>query len=66
MFGIIERTTPTTAANWKREYAGRYVSRNTGWIVERSENGGWNVVNPETGRVFDHFATLRSARTIYN
>lgn len=39
---------------WKKEYAGRYVNTQTGWIVERALNyAGWYIINPETKKVFD-------------
>jgi hypothetical protein len=51
---------------WKREYAGRYVNRKTGWVIEKSVNTGlWYVINPETGGVFDSFVTKAEAQKYY-
>lgn len=50
---------------WKREYAGRYVNCKTGTIIEKSYNGGWNIINVVTGKVLDNVASLKEAKRIY-
>lgn len=52
-------------SDWKRDCAGRYVSRKTGLVIERSANGGWNVINPVTGGVLDNLPTKAEATRIY-
>lgn len=54
-------------SEWTKDYAGRYISRRSGWIIERSENSKeWNVINPDTGRVFDTQKTLTAAKKWYS
>lgn len=48
---------------WKREYPGRYT--NGQLAIERSDRGGWNVINLTTGRVLDNLPTKREAMRIY-
>jgi len=52
--------------HWKRICEGCYENRATGWRIERSCEGGWNVINPETGDVFDNLPTKREAQKIYD
>ena len=51
---------------WKRLGPGRYESRQSGWIIEAAFGGGWNVVNPETGKVADTLPTKRAAQAVYS
>lgn len=49
---------------WIKVCAGSYKST-SGWVIERSVNGGWNVINPEGG-VFDNLPTLKQAQRFYS
>jgi hypothetical protein len=65
-----------TKTEWQRDYVGRYISRLSGWAIERSVtdydskrggyDGKWLVINPETDRVADSFSTLREAKKHYS
>lgn len=54
---------------WKREYAGRYTSRISGWVIEQSnDDNRWVVFSPnsDTHRGFDSFEKLREAKQHYS
>ena|SRR5215471_700756 len=57
--------TPAVPNTMQRQYPGAYINPKTGVRIERSDAGGWNVINPETGRVLDNLPTLKRAREIY-
>lgn len=53
-----------SGSGWKKDYAGSY-SHTTGLRIEKSHEGGWNVINPVTGKVLDNLPTKRDAMKTY-
>lgn len=62
---LLDKGETKMKANWKKDYAGRYISTKTGWIIERSCEGGWLVINKESGGIADSFKTKKEAQKYY-
>jgi hypothetical protein len=52
-------------SEWVMQWAGSYKSKVSGWLIERSVGGGWNVYNNQGGLV-DSRPTLKAAQGIYS